>query len=87
MMQKNFNKIVALIINLVWFVATVYGIYFFYTAVMGLTLNKMPQFISDYILVFVGLIAIGVYFLFERYVITVKRVADRYLERIIQKRK
>ncbi len=87
MMEKKLNKIVALVINLVWFTATIYGMYFYYTAIMGLTFDRLPEWVSKYILLFVGLIAILVYFVFERYVILVKRIADRYLDRILNKRK
>ena len=87
MMEKNFNKILSFVINLVWFVAVVYGMYFYYTFVMGLTLDRLPEWISNYILIFVGVLAIPVYFLYERYVIIVKRIADKYLNRIVDKRK
>ena len=86
MIQKNFNKILGLVINIIWFMAVVYGIYFYNLFVIGLNFENLPEWVSDYMLLIVSVLAIPIYFLYERYVIIVKRVADRYLQRILDKR-
>lgn len=86
--EKNFNNVLAVIIGLIWCIAVFYGMYFYYTGVMGLDLSSlpswMPAWVSDFIIYFIGLISVVFYFIFDRYVIVVKYFFDRYLNRIIK---
>jgi hypothetical protein len=84
MQEKNFNKIWAYIIGLIWCIAVFYGGYFYYTSVMMVQLVDLPAFIANNILLFVGLIAVVFYVVYERSIIVFKRVVDRYLGRIFK---
>ena len=72
------------VIGAVWCVAVFYGLYFFLVYVTKLTFADLPQFISDYILVFVGVAGVVFYFVFDRFCLIVKRIVDYYLRRIIK---
>lgn len=84
MREKNFNKIIGVIIGIIWCVATFYAMYFYYTGVMKLELKDLPKFISDYILYFVGAFGIVFYVIYDRYVVVLKITFDKYLKRIIK---
>ena len=78
------KKAVFCVLGAVWCIAMFYGLYFFLIYVTKLTFSDLPQFISDYILVFVGLAGAVFYFVFDRFCLIVKRVVDYYLRRIIK---
>ncbi len=84
MLDKKVNKIWTYIIGLCWCVAVFYGGYFYYTAVMMVNLADLPAFLSNNILLFVGIIAVVFYVVYERSVIVFKRVVDKYLGRILK---
>ncbi len=88
MADKNVNKVLTLVLGLVWCVATFFGMYFYYTAVMSLDFSTMPawvpQWVSESIIYFVGVIGVVFYFIFDRYVLVVRIFFDRYLNRIIK---
>lgn len=81
---KGFNKKLSFVIGLVWCVAAFFGIYFYYTAVMGQVFTDLPQWLNDYILYAVGLVGVVFYIVFDRFVVVTRYVIDRYLQRIIK---
>ncbi len=85
MIDKKFNKILGFIINLVWFVAFAYGIYFYYTLFMNIQLDSLPDWISNSILWFVALVAVVFYIIYDRFIVVSRIFLDRYLKRIIKK--
>ena len=85
MAEKNFNKIAGLLIGLVWCVAVCFGIYFYYTEIMGQPFSDLPEFILNYILFFVALAGVVFYFLFDRFIVLSKLIIDRYLGKILKK--
>lgn len=82
--DKKFNKYVGYIIGLVWCVAVFYGIYFYYVFVMQMPFNDLPTIIADYIYVFIGLFGIVFFAVYERFIVILRRVIERYLSRIIK---
>lgn len=82
--QKNVGNALCLAIGLVWCVGAVFGIYFYYTLVMNLPFTGLPLWVSNNIYVFLGIIGIVFFFIYDRFIIIVKKVLDRYLGRIIK---
>nr|MBO4518319.1 hypothetical protein [Clostridia bacterium] len=85
--DRKVKKYISHLIGLIWCVAIFYGIYFYYTMVMGLDFNDLPhyfQWINDYILYAVGVIGLIFYFLYDRFVFVVRTLIDRYLGKIIK---
>lgn len=82
--MKGFNKKLSFVIGLVWCVAVFFGIYFYYTAVMGQFFTDLPQWLNDHILYVVGLVGVAFYIVFDRFVFVTRYVIDRYLQRIIK---
>ena len=82
--EKEVNKRICFIIGLVWCVAVFYGIYFYYTFVMGFSVNDLPEFFSKYLLIFIAPIAIIFFVVYDRFVFVCKNLIDRYLNRIVK---
>ena len=74
---KHFNKYLMFIIGLVWCVAAVYGLYFYYTAVIGLSLADLPYWIADYILIILAPVGVIFFVIYDRYVIVMKLFLDK----------
>ena len=83
-LEKGINKWVVYFIGLIWCVAAVYGIYFFYVNFMLIDLSYLPPIVNKYIHLFVGLAGVFFYVVFERYVVSVKRIIDMYLGKFIK---
>lgn len=82
--DKNYDKYLTFIIGLVWFVAVAYGMFFYYTAIMGQLFSGLPAWILNNILYFLAPIAIIVFAIYDRYVVVMRRVINHYLGRIIK---
>ena len=82
--DKNLNKYLCYIIGMVWCVAAVYGLYFYYTAVIGLNFSDLPYWVADYILYLLAPAGIVFYIIYDRYVIVVKFLLDKLLGRILK---
>ena len=84
MLQKNFNKAWGIVIGLIWLIAVSYGCYFYYTLILGGVFTGLPEWIYDYIIYGIGLIAIVLFFVFDRFVVVMRLLLDKYLNRIIK---
>ena len=84
MLEKNFNKFWGYVVGLVWFIIVAFGLYFYYTQFMGVALTGLPSWFIDYILIFVGLFAFVFFFIFDKFVLVTRKVADYYLNKIIK---
>jgi hypothetical protein len=67
-----------------WLIAVSIGLYFYYTAFMGIAITDLPQWIADYVILFVIALAVVFFAVFDRFLIVVRRVMDYYLRRIIK---
>ena len=83
MREKKFNKYIGMLIGLVWCVAVCFGIYFYYSEIMGQPFNDLPDWITNNILYFVALLGIIFYFVFDRFIVVGKMLADRFLGKIL----
>ena len=82
--EKNFNKVLSIIIGLIWCVAFSYGLYFYYVFFMKMQLTDFPETIIRYIYFFITVFAVILFIIFDRFIVAVKMVEDRYLKRIIK---
>ena len=82
--EKKVNKVLSVIIGLIWCVAFSYGLYFYYVFFMKMTLSDFPEIIVRYIYLFIPLFAVVLFIVFDRYVFAVKLTVDRYIGRIIK---
>ena len=86
MMQKNVKKWLKIIIGLLWFILVAYICYFYYTLVLDLkvVIEGAPQWLDNFIVYGVGLLAVVFYFIYDRFITVIKFVMDKYLYRIIK---
>ena len=82
--EKKVNKIVRYLVGLVWCVVVFYAMYFFYTQVMQLSINDLFDFIKDNILVFVGVVGVIFFVVYERFLTIFKRIIDEFLRKILK---
>ncbi len=85
--EKKLNKYLILFIGLIWCVAVFYGSYFYYTLVMKGVLEGFPSWLSwikDFILVVVGVLGVVFYFVYERFLYSIKIFMNKYLGKIIK---
>ncbi|MBO5713812.1 MAG: hypothetical protein J6R83_00095 [Clostridia bacterium] len=87
--NKRTNKPLMVVLGLIWTIAVFYGMFYYYTMVMGLDLstmpNWMPVWVKDAIEYLIGVIAIIFYFIYQRYVLVVRYFFARYLDRIFNR--
>ncbi len=82
--EKKVNKWISYILGLVWCVLTFYGMYFYYTAIMGQIFEGIPVWIADYMLYAVGIVGFVFYFIYDFYVASARRMIDKYVGKIIK---
>ena len=83
-LKKKLNaKILGTVFSLLWFVAYAYGIYFFYTGLIG-PLSDIPAWISKNIYYFIALFAILFYLVFNRFIFVAEKLINQILQRIIK---
>lgn len=83
--REKRQKITPLIIvGFIYSVAFFIGIYYYYVFFMKMPINDLPKFISDNILFVVGALGGVFYFVYDRFIVLVKRVVDIYLKRILK---
>ena len=84
MLEKGVNKIIQIVIGVVWSIAYFYGLYFFGTLVLNLTMEDMPILVVKYIYFLIPIFSVLFYFIFDRYIVKVKILIDKYLDKIIK---
>ncbi len=84
MMEKGVKYWLNALIGLVWCIGIFYGTYFYFINIVGGVFDGLPSWIEKYILYFVGGAGIIFFFVFDRFVVVVKRTMDRYLSRIVK---
>ncbi len=83
--DKNFNKTLFTVLTLVWCIIAAVGSYYYYILIIGEELFVgLPQFIVDYAILFVILVAILFYFVFDRFVRVARILIQRNLGRFIK---
>lgn len=82
--EKKFNKILGIVITLIWFIGVAYGLYFYYTGIMMLKIRDLPLWVSNNIYLFIGLFAVVFYGIYNRFIFVTKRLSNQLLQRIIK---
>ena len=82
--SKKVSEKVIFIIGLIWSVAFFYGGYFYYTAVMKVSLSDLPAFLANNILYFLPVVALIFYFVYHKFIFVIKFWLDKYLKRIVK---
>lgn len=83
--DRKVNKILAYFIGLIWFVAVAYGVFFFYFyLVLNGVLTDLPLWIINNIYWLIAPVAIIFYVVYERFIVAVNIVANKYLKKIIK---
>ena len=83
--DKGFNRLLFTVLCLIWCVAATYGTFFYYTLVMKNVLEGLPEIITDNIYYVLSILGVAIYFLFDRFVFSVRIIINRYLGKIIKK--
>ena len=84
MQEKNAKKFLRIVLGLIWFVAVAYGMYFYYTAVMGVALSDVPSWLADIVLYLIAPLAIILFFIYDKFIVLSRLVINRYLGKIIK---
>ena len=85
--DKKVKKYILHIVGLLWTAATFYGIFFYYTFVMGLDFANLPErlsWLNDYIIYAVGVLSVIFYFIYDRFLTVIRTLIDRYLGKIVK---
>lgn len=82
--DKRWNKTLCFIIGLIWFLLTAYGMYFYYTLVMGGILDGLPSWLVDYTLYLIAPAALIVFVIYNRFITVMRIFISRYLQRVIK---
>ena len=86
--DKKFNKIITFSLGFIWGVATIYGMFYYYSVVMGMDFNTfpswVPSFISDNFIYFIGLLGAFYFIIYDRFVIVVRIFFNYWLKRILK---
>ena len=82
--EKNINKYLLFFIGAIWFILSLYGIFFYYTSVMGLTLFAKFDWLAKNLVYILGGVGFLVFFLYDRFIYLGKIVIGRYLDKIIK---
>ena len=86
-MDKKVKKIILHTVGLLWCVAAFYGIFFYYTLVMGLDFANLPEqlsWLNDCLIYAVGVLGVIFYFIYDRFLTVIRALIDRYLGKIIK---
>lgn len=83
--DKGFNKLLFTVLCLLWCIAATYGAFFYYTLIMKNVLEGLPQILTDNIYYVLFILGALIYFLYERFVFSVRIIINRYLSKIIKK--
>jgi hypothetical protein len=84
LMDKNFNKLLTIVIGLVWCVLAFYGMYFYYVFVIGGVFDGLPEFIVKYAIYLVGVVGVIFYFIYDRFIWAMRILFNKYLSKVIK---
>ena len=82
--EKKFNKILYYALCVIWCVGVFYGLYFFLIFVMQNPFQGLPPFVVDNILIFVGIVGVLVFALYDRCMYIMKKFMDANLGKFIK---
>ncbi len=84
MQDKKTNIAIVYLIGAIWCLIMCYSAYFYYTLIMGGVFDGLPLWVKEYALIIVGVIGIIFYFVYDRFIVVIRRLVNVYLQRIIK---
>ena len=84
LIESKGKKYAGFIIGFIWCVLTFFGLYYYYTFVMLRVEEGLPQWIIDYIEIFIALISVVFFIIYDKFLSVTRRVANYYLVKIIK---
>lgn len=81
--EKKVHKAIYFLIGLLWCVATIYGMYFYYVKIIGI-MDNLPQVIADNIYWFIALAGVIFFFVYERFLTVSSMLSDKVIKRILK---
>ena len=84
LMDKRVKIIFVYIIGCIWCLLMSYAVYYYYTSIMNGVFNGLPVWVEKYALLIVGAVGIVFYLIFDKFVVSIRRVLNVYLNRIIK---
>ncbi len=84
LLNKNANKTLLKIIGVIWCLLATFGIYYFYVYVMKIPFDGLPKFITNNIEIFVAIVGLIFFVVYDRFLIVMRDFTNRYLSRIIK---
>lgn len=82
--EKNTRNVIVIIIGLIWIVFVSYVCYFYYTLVLNGIFDGLPYWLENYIIYGVFFVASFFFFIYNRFVVAIKIILDKYLNKIIK---
>ncbi len=83
-LKLKLKKYLIIIIGAVWCVAVSFGSYFYYSFLVVDLFYGLPEWFTNYSLYFLVLIALILFFVFDRFIEVVQKVLNYYLNKIIK---
>ena len=82
--ERKGKKVSVYIVGAIYSALFFVGIYYYYVFFMKMATTDLPQIIQNNIVVFMALFGVIFYFIFDRFIVLVRRVSNYYLSRIIK---
>ncbi len=84
MIEKNLRLWLRHAICLVWFIGVSFGMFFYYTQIMGLDFDGLPTLITNYVLYIIPVVAVIVYIIYDKFIAVSRFLMDKYLRKIVK---
>ena len=84
MLEKKVSKTLNIIICLILFLSLSFACYYYYVFVLNGVFEGLPNWIEQYLIYILGIIAVVFYFIYDRFVIVMKYSLDKYLSKIVK---
>ena len=82
--DKIKNSFIRFLVGLIWFVIVAFLLYYYYTLFMGATFDGLPNFIIKYVEIFIVLISVVFFVVYDKFLTVTRKVADYYLRKIVK---
>lgn len=82
--ERKGKKLLVYIVGAIYSAIFFVGSYYYYVFFMKVPISDLPQFIRNNIVIVMAVLGIVFYFIFDRFIVLVRRVSNYYLKRIIK---
>ncbi len=81
--RKN-KKLLVYIVGAIYACALFMGLYYYYVFFMKVPVSDLPKIVQDNIVLVMAIIGVVFFFVFDRFIMLVRRVSSYYLNKIIK---